>query len=287
MTAAQGTVEAAFGTPTEALAPFVRRYIGYRFVGFSPGVHRGLPSRHLTMVLSLGEPTRVGASPEEGVRARGRVSLVGGLGTAPAYIAHDGNQYGVQLELTPAGARCLLGVPAGELRDATVDLGTLIGPRATEMVERMTLAPGWSQRFAVLDEVLARRTDRLAPALPWLDHAWRRVLTSGGTIHVDGLASDLGWSRRHLSGRFTSEYGLSPKEVARVVRFERSKVLLASPHRPALADLALTCGFYDQAHLAREWNDLAGVPPTVWLATEVFPSVQDESGDREPASSHD
>jgi AraC-like DNA-binding protein len=38
--------------------------------------------------------------------------------------------------------------------------------------------------------------------------------------------------------------------------------------RRGLADVAAECGFYDQAHLTREWHDLAGCTPTTWLAEE-------------------
>jgi AraC-like DNA-binding protein len=41
-----------------------------------------------------------------------------------------------------------------------------------------------------------------------------------------------------------------------------------------LADLAVECGYFDQAHLAREFRSLAGLPPSRWLAEE-FRNVQD------------
>ncbi len=84
----------------------------------------------------------------------------------------------------------------------------------------------------------------------------------------------MGWSRRHLSERFRVELGLAPKVAGRVVRFERARRLLERADRPGLADLASACGFYDQAHLNREWRELAGCSPTAWLAEEL-PSVQD------------
>lgn len=97
----------------------------------------------------------------------------------------------------------------------------------------------------------------------------------------------MGWSRRHLTERFTREFGLSPKDAARVVRFHRSRLLVARSNRPRLADVAAACGYYDQAHLAREWNDLAGCSPSAWLAAEEFPSVQDTGSGERHADGHD
>jgi Helix-turn-helix domain len=63
----------------------------------------------------------------------------------------------------------------------------------------------------------------------------------------------------------------------RVVRFDRARRLLqrrvATAGQPELAALAAACGYYDQAHLAREFRALAGCPPSRWLAEE-FRNVQ-------------
>lgn len=132
----------------------------------------------------------------------------------------------------------------------------------------------WTDRFLHLDTALARLArDRGRPD-PELGWAWQRLATSHGAVGINGLATEVGWSRRHLGERFRREYGLTPKQAARVMRFELAHRLLRRDDRPALADLAARCGYYDQTHLTREWRELAGCPPTVWLAEEL-PYVQD------------
>lgn len=272
MAVAAPTVDAAVGRPAGRLLPFVRRYLGYRYEGFAPGTHLGLPSHHLTVVVSLGAPTRLATLPDKASTAFR--ALVGGLHTRPAVIVHDGDEYGVQLELTPEGSRSLLGLPAGALAASVVGLEELLGPDARELAERMAEAPGWPERFAVLDAVLSRRSDHDDRPAGELARAWRRIEASGGAARVADVAAEVGWSRRHLGSRFVAEYGLTPKDAARVVRFGRSKRLLQRGGS-TLATVAAACGYYDQAHLAREWRDLAGCPPSAWLAAEQFPSVQD------------
>ena len=61
-----------------------------------------------------------------------------------------------------------------------------------------------------------------------------------------------------------------------VIRFDRAKqALISRVHDDGyqLADLAADTGYFDQAHLAREFRSLAGVPPSQWLAEE-FRNVQ-------------
>jgi AraC-like DNA-binding protein len=67
-----------------------------------------------------------------------------------------------------------------------------------------------------------------------------------------------------MERRFREAVGVSPKTLARIVRFQ--EVLRRSPAESASADVALDCGYYDQAHLLRDFRDFAGVVPTLFRA---------------------
>ena len=261
--------------PAPALRPVIDGYVGYRTTG-APGLHRGLPSRHLTLIISIGEPIDVVAQTDPHQAPDRYRFVAGGLQARPALIATPAVQEGIAVELSPLGCRALLGMPAAELWDTSVEAADVVGPAAFELWERLHHADEWPARFAACDDVFGRLvagTDAPPPG-PALSEAWKLLVGSGGTIGVADLAGRVGLSRRHLAARFTSELGLSPKLAARVVRFERATGLLRAPHRPALAEVAAECGYYDQPHLNRDFLELAGCPPREWLATEL-PSVQD------------
>jgi AraC-like DNA-binding protein len=269
--AAQSETVAA--VPRAALRSLVAEYTGYRVPPMPAGVHRGLPSRHLTLVVTIDGTVDL---LEGGGSRRSLSALVGGLHGRPVLMDQAGEQWGVQLALTVAGARALLGMPAGELADSVVDLGTLLGPVAGELVDRLRSATTWADRFAHLDEVLTRVAAPHGEPGPEVTWAWRRLAGTDGMVGVGELAEEVGWSRQHLRERFHREFGLTPKLAARVMRFEAARRLLAAPDRPGLAQIAASCGYYDQAHLNRDWRELAGVPPSTWLAEEL-PLVQDGS----------
>lgn len=233
-----------------------------------------MPSPDVTVILTLDEPIELAHS--EAHAPERFDALASGLSTSPVIIVHHGAQHGIQLSLTPAGARALLGVPTAALGPWAVDLEDVLGADYRELNDTIAAVPSWPQRFAILDRVLARRL--IADGGEGLDarlaQAWR-MLVSERACPVGDVADELGWSRRHLSGRFAAEFGLAPKEVARVARFDRSRMLLRAAGPRRIADVAAISGYYDQAHLARDWRDLAGVPPSRWLADEVFPIVQD------------
>jgi AraC-like DNA-binding protein len=287
--------------PAGPLRPYVAYYTGYRQRGVPPARHRGLPSPFLTLIITLDEPLVMLAHPDPRQPPCDFGALLGGLHSAPALITHDGAQSGIQVALRPLGVRALLGLPAGELAEIDLPAETVLGGACAELRARTVAATSWPERFAILDEILLRRAGpgpglagpapspapEVAPEVAW---AWRQLLTSGGTVRIADLAAGTGWSGRHLTGRFRTEIGLTPKAAARVIRFDRARHLLirrarsisgAAAADPAgsagagyrLADLAVACGYFDQAHLAREFRSLAGCPPSQWL-TEEFRNLQ-------------
>ena len=266
--------------PAGPLRRYVAAYTGYRQRGVPPARHRGLPSPYLTLIFTLDEPLAIEAHPDPGQPPGEFGALLGGLHSAPALITHAGAQSGIQVALRPLGARALLGLPAGELAELDVPAEAVLGGVCAELSDRVRAAPGWPERFAVLDEILLRQVGARADVSPEVSWAWQQLLRQGGALPVSELAAGTGWSGRHLTSRFRAEIGLTPKGAARVIRFDRARRLLVrnlagatagAPYR--LADLAADCGYFDQAHLAREFRALAGCPPSQWLAEE-FRNVQ-------------
>jgi len=261
-----GEAEIVWARPAPALRPLVDLYSGYRMPAGPPGVHMGVPGGHLTFLLCLDGTVDIARMPDPGRSPGSFTGLVGGLHTAPAVITTGAAQTGLQLRLTWLGARVLLGIPAAVLSGDVVGLAELIGPRARRLLERLADSATWERRFALLDSAFTRLAAdaRRAEPRPEVAHAWARLAGSGGTLRIADLAEEVGWSRRHLALCFRDEIGLSPKSAARVIRFERACDLLRTGS--ALADTAAACGYADQAHLARDFRELAGTTATAWLA---------------------
>ncbi len=264
------------GRPSPVLASVVDRYVGYRLTGFPAGVHRGLPSRFMTLIVSIGAEIDVVAQTDPDQAPSRYRCVLGGLQASPALVAHDGNQEGVAVELTPVGCRALLGVPTRSLWNTSLELAEIIGPLGLELWERLQEARGWERRFAALDDVLCGllRDDPLEPALR---RSWQLVVASAGTMPTAEIAETVGWTRQHFARRFADEFGLSPKLAARVVRFERARRMLAAPFL-SIAEIAQSSGYYDQAHLTRDFAELAGCPPGR-LRAQHLPSFQDSTDD--------
>jgi len=244
--------------PHPALRPFLSSYDGYWETDAIPTRMRTLPTRTTVVIINLGPPLYLEV-PDPGVRDREYGSFVAGMHDGHGMYVSPGGQRGIQLDVTPLGAYTLLGVPMARLTNAAVDLADLLGPPARTLVERLADAPSWGARFDLLDGFLLRRLDAGPVPDREVARAWR-LLDGASGVTVAGLAADVGWSRKHLTHRFREQVGLPPKVMARVLRFERAVGLLAGG--AALADAASACGYYDQAHLNREFRALSGCTPT-------------------------
>ncbi|MGK5114937.1 helix-turn-helix domain-containing protein [Geodermatophilus sp. CPCC 205506] len=267
--------------PPPALRGLVAAAVGYRQAGLPPGVHRGLPSPFLTVVLPIDAPLVVCAHADPRQPGGTFETVLGGLHTRPALIAHPGRQEGIQLALTPEGARALLGTPAAALASVDVGLDDVLGVRVTaELLDRVRDAAGWPARFATVEEFLLDHLATDSHAAPEIAEAWRLTVDGGGRLRVAEIAARVGWSERHLTTQFRSETGLGPKEAARVVRFDRARrgltARVAAGGRPDLAGLAAAAGYADQSHLTRDWRSFSGLSPLQWMAAE-FGFVQDDA----------
>lgn len=257
------------GRPAPALRPYVSAYSGYRLDAAPPSTHQGVPSGHLTFILCLDGAVELLRMPDPARPAASFVAMVGGLHDAPAVIAQGAPQTGLQIGLTWRGARALLGLPASELAGDVVDLTAVLGRRLGPLLDRLASAPDWPTRFALLDDDLfglAASGPGERGIAPEVGYAWDRLAETGGSLRIEALAREVGWSRRYLAERFGREIGLAPKAAARVIRFERACKRLLTPARPSLARVAADGGYVDQAHLARDFRELAGITATQWLA---------------------
>jgi AraC-like DNA-binding protein len=272
--------ESAVSLPAPQLRPFITRYAGFRHSGLPPGVHIGHPSTEVDLIISLGRRFDVLQMPNSTQRPASFGALVSGMQDAPALVRQGPEVFGIHVFIKPLGVRALLHVESTAIASIVVELSDLWGRAGEDLIERLAAAPTWPQRFRILDGVFLStlKPATIAPEIAW---AWDRLARTHGTVSVHVLADEIGYSRRHFGERFRRAVGVAPKVAARIMRFERACRLIAEPRGGGLAHVAAACGYYDQAHLTREWHAFTGCAPKEWIAREL-PFLQDyELGGRD------
>jgi len=237
--------------PSPVLAPFVRSIEGFDESTPRP-VRRVEPAAaEAVIIFGFGDPVVLRSCDSDAGTAMS--SFFVPLRERPLYVDFDGAQSGVQATLTPLGARTVLAMPLNEVVGVTDVADVLVG--FASLADRLASARSWTERCEIVEAALTARVAGSTVPSPQLTASWRAI-TAGQAVQT--VADEVGWSRQHLHRQFTREFGHTPKVVHRLIRFGRAAELLGSA---SLADVATRCGYYDQAHLSREFSAFAGCSP--------------------------
>jgi AraC-like DNA-binding protein len=251
------------------LRGLVDDWFGYQEAAAQPVRRRLLPEATVTVYFGFGDPPNLYES-RTGRRLEATPQcFVGGLHDSSVLSESVPGMRLVQVQLTPPAAYALFGVPMHELAGRVVDLADVAGRSAREIPARLGESPDWATRFALLDELLLAGLAEGSTPDRQVDFAWRALCRSHGQYTIAGLADTVGWSRRHLVRKFQEQIGLPPKTVARILRLRKAVRLLRIENALSVTDIAVACGYYDQAHLDLDFSTIVGTTPTGLLAEEA------------------
>jgi AraC-like DNA-binding protein len=172
----------------------------------------------------------------------------------------------------PAGAFPFLGIPADELADKHVDLETLWGSSARILRERLCTATTPTDRFRILEDALCDRLRHRVRRHPIVPYALAQLERPESSVADVAERSNL--SHRRFIEVFRAEVGMTPKLFGRVRRFERAAAFVRHAPPTDWAELALSCGYYDQSHMIGDFVAFSGFTPLEFLR-QASPEVKD------------
>jgi AraC-like DNA-binding protein len=250
-------------TPHAPLNQFVER-LWLVSGGQLPRKERILPSGTVELVVNLRDDRVTIDRTMQSAVAR---SFSGAVvsGTYSGAFVIDANQHELMMgvHFRPGGAFDAFGIPASELADAHVDLGSIRGDAAAhELRERLCGAATHKARFQCLQQMLTKQLPSRPRLHPVVQFALERFTPTGLGASVRDVAREAGLSHRRFLTVFTTEVGLSPKRFCRILRFRHLHALAQPTGRIEWAQLAQACGFFDQSHLSNEFRKLSGLTPT-------------------------
>jgi len=249
--------------PHPLLRPYVREYEGYETDGEARrDVHVAYPG--VPLIISFRQDPMLIAPSRPGDKVEVRRSFVAGLHDTFSTGESPGRMCGVQVNFTPIGGYLVMGMPMHELTNRTVAIDDVFGKEGPRLVERLAEETDWGARYSTLDSFIGRRiaaANRPPTGIIW---AWRRLDETGGRVTVGELADELGMSRKHLVASFRKYVGLPPKVVSRILRFDRARSGIADGK--GWSEIAHEAGYYDQAHLIRDFRQFTGFTPSGYTA---------------------
>lgn len=223
---------------------------------------RILPSGTSQLLINLGPPQyRIEPGPPE-VRVPFVDIWYSGLHQGPIDTeAPHGNAL-LGVAFTSRGTFPWLGERMAGLSDRIIALADALGDGALTLRERLLNTESLEMRFRSVERWLVTRLKPRSIVHPAVRWAVDQIAASGGRVAIESLATQTGFTRKHLGNLFQQQVGLSPKSLARIHRFRGALDILnkANGQVPWI-ELADACGFYDQSHLINEFRRFTGFSP--------------------------
>jgi AraC-like DNA-binding protein len=166
-----------------------------------------------------------------------------------------------------AGAAPFFRFPINELTDQIPDLNFVLSGFGRETEARMQDACSTLERVSIIEEALLGLLERDEPFDRIVEAAAGLIAKNSGSIPIDRLANSMGVNGRRLERQFQQKLGLSPKRFSRIIRFQ-GFLNAAAIRDQSILDTALSFGYYDQAHLIREFREFSGKTPAAFFENE-------------------
>ena len=227
---------------------------------------RLLPDGGMTIAFNLGEQKVTQYEIDSTASCDASAQVI--CGARSTYMVADTanmvTTLGIQFK--PGGAFPFLRTPASELNEQCVSLEDVFGAGTRSLRERLLESATTQQKFAVAERWLLAQAAKPLEKHPAVEYATGQFLREATMQPLSSVLDRIGYSQRHFNQLFADEVGLTPKRFLRVRRFQ--SVIRSIPIRGpfAWADLALSCGYYDQSHFAHEFRAFCGLTPAAYVS---------------------
>lgn len=221
----------------------------------------------MTLVINLHEDlTRIYASlhPDQFQDYRG--SVISGAHSAFTHIDTLCLTSVIGVDFRPGGAWPFLPLSAGELHNQVISLDLIWGREALSLRERLLEAGTPRLQFSLLEQFLLSRlisTREVHPAVAFATQAMHNLLPGQA---ISAIIEQIGIGQTRFLQVFRETVGLTPKQFYRVLRFQEALRRLEQESPERLSQLAMDCGYYDQAHFIHDFQDFGGLSPRSYQA---------------------
>lgn len=238
--------------PGPPLSEFVAMFWYFRGHEVSNAKERVLPAATVDLIIRLDS-------------ARTSDSNIFGPRTRSVVIQTTSEQELIGVHFKPGGAIPLLRFPVADLQNRGISLSDLWGEEnAQRLLCMLHETPTTERKFWILERWLLRLAAKSLQNHPVVTFAMR-AFCSGPCGSAAEIADKTGYSHRHFIEIFRNQVGMTPKRFHRLYRFRRVIETVRRQTVVDWADVGLSLGYFDQAHLIHDFREFSGLTPTEYL----------------------
>lgn len=246
--------------PSIELSGLIRHYLFLNLEGNSSGKLRLFSDGSSGIVLSSHPTLFLDSLPLPAAFCYGQI-------TGYKEISCQGTAQLVIIVFHPHGLNRLLNVPAFELNDKVIPLADLFAGVGQALQRSIAAADSLAEKLDHIEAFFRKMVNDHRPAGdPLVTTALNLIQRNRGVVTIQQLTGIIGCHSRQLERRFNTAIGLSPKHYCNIVRtLGFVKTLQRTAPKPNLTRSAYDSGYYDQAHLIREFRKITGLSPSQYF----------------------
>lgn len=189
--------------------------------------------------------------------------LILGLLTQPYEVRFSGTVNIFAIRLKPEGIYNIFGIPASEFKDGYEDLAMVLDVDFRSFCQALREERSTAGMVRLTDNYLTRTQEQNKLEYNYLNLA-ADMIRQQTEIRIAELSDKVYISQRQLEREFKKKLGVSPKHYLRIMRLNEVQRLLMYQAYD-LTSIAYHCGYADQAHFIRDFKDIMGESPRVFI----------------------
>ncbi len=245
--------------PTFPLSKYVEHMWQVTHSGLPSSRQRVYPNGAMALVIHLTKPTVTYFIDDKAHTLR--VPLLAGPYSRSFHIDPSQSNAAIGVLFRPGAAHMFFPVAAYELHNIDVALSELYPNEADRLLNDICSESRAETQFRLLEHYLSRKLQKAVPIHPAVKFSVNQLSGEGGVQSIRKTQSDSGLSHTRLIQLFREHVGLTPKLFCRVRRFRAVLDQVGKGKPVNWAELAVYCGYFDQAHLIHDFRTFAGVTP--------------------------
>ncbi len=251
--------------PTGTARSFIKCYWLLDDPSPSPEPQRLFPDGRPELIFNLAGPFE--SKSNDSWRKQPQSFVVGQI-TGPMVIRPCGPAMILGVRLHAYGANRIFKEPSAELTGNVVALSDIDSP-LRELTDRLHDCRSPGDRVRIVEEAVVHQSANNSrahdPAIAFAANEFERTR---GLASIAEVAHQLGISLRQFQRRFVAAVGIGPKLFCRMQRFQLVVRAMGQPDHD-WTDIAIGAGYFDQAHLIRDFRQFTGTTPRALVETEL------------------
>lgn len=225
-----------------------------------------LPDGSIDIVIDLREE-RVRLADAKGRQFILNNTLMCGPHSEHFVIEHTKQSASMGIHFKPGGAFPFVGLPLDELHNTLLSMDMIWGSKAADLREELLEERSIEGKFHTLEKRLRTMANRSLPSHPAVKFALDKFADQTHFVDVSDVVERVGISHQRFIHIFKKETGFTPKRYMRIRRFQEVLLRLKKAKDVDWVDIAISCGYYDQAHFIKDFRAFSGLNPSSYMTT--------------------